>query len=89
MTEDPCKSEMEEFIEALLRLGEAQQRAGSFLPIVTEPLNPIKDIEPVILTEEMLEQWRVAKRQEGEASDSFDAKADALVECRKAQQSNS
>ena len=85
MAESPCRKEEKEFIEALLKHGEAEQRASGFLPLVAKPLDPTRDLVPVIVTSEMLEQWRKAKSQEAEAANELDAKADALVECRKAQ----
>ena len=88
MTADPCKRQLGEYVEAMLKYYAARQRTSAFLLPATEPLDSQQDIDPVILTEEMLVQWREADMQEEEAKHEFGAKTDALWDCRRAVKSH-
>jgi hypothetical protein len=80
MSNDPCKKEYEEFLEAMNEWTKASNARRAILPPVTEPLDPIKDVEPKNVD---LDEWRKASEREKAANEDFITKNEAYLKCRK------
>jgi hypothetical protein len=79
MNNDPCQKEREEFLEATKAWVKAAEVSKRF--VVTEPLDPVKDIKPRPPNE--VEEMIQAYKREAESRERYFKANATLAECEK------
>ncbi len=79
-----CEKEFKEFVDAGTEWSRVQMALSSIFPAIPKPLSETEDVVPTVLTQEMLDQARDLRAQEGPAFDEYLRAGQVYQDCKKA-----
>jgi hypothetical protein len=80
VSENPCKDKWDDMVDALDRW-EIAKRRSRLLPVATTPLDKLKDVKPIVITQEKLDEHRKFKKLAEEAYDEYQQSIDDYMAC--------